>query len=166
MSYLKFYNRKNTLFYKGIFVLFIIVGLLLSSCAKDDGKARKLPLLEHDFSKSKHTAYQIFGFDYATTPKGIYNVVDKEPTKFTVNVYIADNQGCQFTYTKDRDGDHQEQFDKSQSFTSYLSGRNELLRLDCKGEQSNIDYKIIAYANGVEYDRIGNLSYLVEAGRI
>ncbi|BCD91673.1 hypothetical protein fh0823_18120 [Francisella halioticida] len=123
-------------------------------------------MIKHNYSKSKHTAYQIFGFDYATTPKDIYNVVNKVPTKFTVNVYIADNENCEFTYTKDESGDHQGQFRSSQSFTAYLSGKNELLRLECEGKQSNIDYKIVAYANGVEYDNIGNLSYLVESGVI
>lgn len=164
MSFLKSYKQTNILFYIVIFALLSVS--LLSSCAKDDGKAKELPLLKHNYSKSKHTASQVFGFDYATTPKGIYNVVNKEPTKFTVNVYIADNEGCKFTYTKDKDGDHEEDFTKTQSFTAYLSGRNELLKLQCKGEQSNIDYKIVAYANGAEYDNIGNLSYLVESGSI
>lgn len=123
-------------------------------------------MIKHKYSKSKHTAYRIFGFDYATTPSGIYNVVNKEPTKFTVNVYIADNEGCKFTYTKDDKGAHQDQFDSTQSFTAYLSGRNELLTLECTGKQSNIDYKIIAYANGIEYDSIGNFSYLVESGAL
>lgn len=164
MSSIKSHKQKNILFYIGIFVLLIVI--FLSGCAKDDGKAKELPLLKHSYSKPQHTAYQIFGFDYATTPKGVYNVVNKVPTKFTVNVYIADNEGCKFTYTKDEDGYHQEEFTQSQSFTAYLSGRNQLLTLQCKGKQSNIDYKIVAYANGVEYDNIGNLSYLVESGAL
>ncbi|WP_150466804.1 hypothetical protein [Francisella sp. SYW-9] len=163
MSYIKLLKQKRTIFY--LWFLVLLITSLLSSCANDK-KAKELPIIKHSFSKSKHTAYQVFGFDYATTPNGIYNVVNKEPTKFIVNVYIADNEGCKFTYTKDRKGAHQGQFDSTQSFTAYLSGRNELLKLECTGKQSNIDYKIIAYANGVEYDNIGNLSYLVESGAL
>ncbi|MED7787689.1 hypothetical protein [Francisella sp. 19X1-34] len=161
MTHLKPYKQKRTIFYLGFLVL--LISSLLSSCASDK-KARELPIIKHNFSKSKYTAYQVFGFDYATTPDGIYNVVNKVPTKFTVNVYIADNEGCKFTYTKDDKGAHQDYFTSTQSFTAYLSGRNELLKLECTGKQSNIDYKIVAYANGVEYDNIGNLSYLVESG--
>ncbi|MDE5037747.1 hypothetical protein NAI57_10465, partial [Francisella tularensis subsp. holarctica] len=50
------------------------------------------------------------------------------------------------------------------TFTAYFSVRNELIKLECKGKDSNIDYKVIAYANAFEYDRVGNLSYLVESG--
>lgn len=80
-----------------------------------------------------------------------------------VNVYIGDNYGCKFTYTMDKEG-KKEEIAKTSSFVSYLSGSNELLKLECKGEDSNIDYKIIVYANNVEYDKVGNLSYLAASG--
>nr|WP_274933062.1 hypothetical protein [Francisella tularensis] len=39
-----------------------------------------------------------------------------------------------------------------------------MLKLEFKVKDYNIDYKVIAYANDIEYDRVGNLSYLVESG--
>ena len=41
-----------------------------------------------------------------------------------------------------------------------------LLKVICAGEESNIDYKIIAKANDIEYTHIGNLSYFAESSKI
>lgn len=131
---------------------------LVISCTTDSYQARELPLLKHGYSKKKLTAYNIFGFRYDTKKRGIFNVIDEKPTEFLVNIYIGDNQGCKFIYTADTKG-KQGEITQTSSFTSYLSGRNELLKLECKGKDSNIDYKVTTYANAIEYDRVGSLSY-------
>lgn len=140
-------------------------GLVLSSCATGPQMARELPVTKHSYSKSKHEAYKKFGFDYDSTPKGIFNTVNKKPTEFDVHVYIGENQDCKFIYTSTMD-EGTESFADTKAFKAYLNGHNTLLELRCKGNDSNIDYKVEAYANGIEYDNIGNLSYLVEAGEL
>ncbi|AXH30727.1 hypothetical protein CGC45_07470 [Francisella opportunistica] len=137
--------------------------LLVTSCSTDSYQAEELPLLKHGYSKKKLTAYNIFGFRFDNTPQGIFNIIDKKPTEFLVNVYVGDNQDCKFIYTADIKG-KQGEITQTGSFVAYLSGRNELLKLECKGKGSNIDYKIITYANAIEYDSLGSLSYLVESG--
>lgn len=150
--------------FKKVFII-STVAAVLSSCATGLQKAQELPLVKHSYSTKDTTAYNRFGFDYNSTPSGIYNILDKKPTEFTMNIYIGDNQGCKFIYTKNDKGDT-EQVTKTESVKGYLSGKNVLLELDCKGKDSNIDYKVLAYANGVEYDKVGNLSYLVESGEL
>lgn len=142
-----------------------IFAAILSGCVTGAQEAQELPLIKHNYSTKKTLAYNHFGFNFDSVPRGIYNILDEKPTEFTINIYIADNQSCKFVYTKNDKGDT-EQVTKTESVKGYLSGENVLLKLDCKGKESNIDYKVIAYANGVEYDRIGNLSYLVESGEI
>ncbi|AIT09864.1 hypothetical protein LO80_07700 [Candidatus Francisella endociliophora] len=157
MSFLKAFS-KNTIF-------ITVIAITISSCATGPQKAQELPLLEHKYSTKKTLAYSRFGFDFASTPSGMFNVLDKKPTEFDINIYIGDNQGCKFIYTKDPKGDTEE-VTKTESIKGYLSGSNVLLELDCQGKDSNIDYKIVSYANGIEYDKIGNLSYLVESGEL
>ncbi|AJI57751.1 hypothetical protein LA02_147 [Francisella philomiragia] len=150
---------------KFLVVLLLSVSFLLSGCSTtgDGYQGQVLPIIKHGHSKKKQTAYNIYGFKFENTPSGIYNILDKKPTEFLVNVYVGDNYGCKFTYTMDKEG-KKEEITKTSSFVSYLSGSNELLKLECKGEDSNIDYKIVVYANNVEYDKVGNLSYLAASG--
>ncbi|WP_425536917.1 FTL_1709 family lipoprotein [Francisella-like endosymbiont] len=144
-------------------IIAMFMALLVTSCTTDSYQARELPLLKHGYSKKKLTAYNIFGFRYDNAPRGIFNVIDEKPTEFLVNIYIGDNQDCKFIYTADTKG-KQDEITQTGSFTAYLSSRNELLKLECKGKDSNIDYKVITYVNAIEYDRVGSLSYLVESG--
>ncbi|MBK2356173.1 hypothetical protein IBE09_00815 [Francisella hispaniensis] len=163
LSVITMYSKKVKIVFSKKIIIAIFMTLLVASCATDKYQARELPLLKHGYSKKKLTAYNTFGFRYDSTPSGIFNIIDKKPTEFLVNMYIGDNQGCKFIYTVDTKG-KQGEITKTGSFTAYLSGRNELLKLECQGKNSNIDYKVITYANAIEYDRVGNLSYLVESG--
>ncbi len=159
-------SKINKIFSKNFLIVSVlsVFFVLLTSCATDDGyQGQPLPVIKHGYSKKKQMAYNIYGFKFENTPRGIYNILDKKPTQFLVNVYIGDNYGCKFIYTMNKDG-KKEEISKTSSFESYLSGSNELLKLECKGEDSNIDYKIVVYANNTEYDKIGNLSYLVASG--
>ncbi|MFV9958672.1 MAG: hypothetical protein AB8V31_05790 [Francisella endosymbiont of Hyalomma scupense] len=122
----------------------MFMALLVTSCTTDSYQARELPLLKHGYSKKKLTAYNIFGFRYDNTPRGIFNVIDEKPTEFLINIYIGDNQDCKFIYTADTKS-KQDEITQTGSFTAYLSSRNELLKLECKGKDSNIDYKVIRY---------------------
>lgn len=140
-----------------------MAGLILSSCVTQ--QAQELPLVGHNYSKSKIMAYNRFGFNDENVPRGILSVISKDPTNFDINVYIADNQGCEFVYTKDEKGT-QGKITETGSVKGYLTDKNVLLELNCTGKDSNIDYKIIVYANGDEYDRVGNLSYLAASGEI
>nr|AAV29876.1 NT02FT0488 [synthetic construct] len=157
------YSKKAKVFFSRKVIIVMLMTLLVTSCTTDKYQARELPLLKHGYSKKNLTAYNIFGFCCDNTPSGIFNIIDKKPTEFLVNIYVGDNQGCKFIYAADTKG-KQGEITQTGSFTAYLSGRNELLKLECKGKDSNIDYKVIAYANAIEYDRVGNLSYLVEPG--
>jgi len=157
MKITKILSKKNGL------SVFIVA--MLSGCATGPQKAQELTLIKHDYSTKKTLAYNYFGFYSDNIPRGIYNIMDKKPTEFSMNIYVGDNQGCKFIYTKNEKGDTGE-VSKTESINGYLSGGNILLKLNCKGKNSNIDYKVLAYAKGIEYDRVGNLSYLVESGKI
>lgn len=144
----------------------IIVSLfasLVTSCAAV--KFTDLPLVGNSFSKSKVTAYKKFGFDYDAMPADVQNIGGVNPTEFRVNVFVANNNGCEFIYTKSKN-DEKDTETKSNAFSAYLSYQNILLKVICAGKDSNIDYKIIAKAKGVKYTHVGNLSYLEEAAII
>ncbi|MDE4974042.1 hypothetical protein NAI33_09765, partial [Francisella tularensis subsp. holarctica] len=82
-------------------IIVMLMTLLVTSCATDKYQARERPLLKQGYSKKNLTAYNIFGFCYDNTPRGIFNIIDKKPTEFLVNIYVVDNQGCKFIYTAD-----------------------------------------------------------------
>jgi hypothetical protein len=141
--------------------------IILSSCVTQNIQpAKMLPLIGHGHSKAKKVAYNKFGFDpESDISSGMFNIYDNNPTEFKVNIYIGDNQGCKFIYLKDKKGTKAEIM-QSGSIKAYLSAKGVLLDLQCQGDKSNIDYKIEAYSNGVEYDRSDNLSYLAESGSL
>ncbi|MDE5030145.1 hypothetical protein NAI50_10435, partial [Francisella tularensis subsp. holarctica] len=57
----------------------MLMTLLVTSCATDKYQARELPLLKQGYSKKNLTAYNIFGYCYDNTPRGIFNIIDKKP---------------------------------------------------------------------------------------
>ena len=136
---------------------------LVTSCAT--AKFTDLPLVDSDFTKPKITAYKKFGFDYDAIPASVQNIAGINPTEFGVNLFIGNNDNCEVLYVKSKDG-KKDRETKSASFKAYLSEQNILLKVICAGKDSNIDYKIIAKAKGIEYTHVGNLSYLEEASDI
>ncbi|GAB4221724.1 MAG: hypothetical protein Kow0076_0060 [Francisella sp.] len=149
-------SLKNFSRVKHIGILFIF---LISSCAHNVHIAEEIPLLKKGYSKKNHTTYNIFGFPQDSAPSDFLNIFSKKPTEFLVQVYIADNNGCQFTYLTNTKG-KKEHITQTSTFKTYISDKNELLKLECTGKNSNIDYKISTYVNGREYYRVGNLSYI------
>ena len=142
---------------------FIVIALIGCVAGVEKvGKVQDLPLMKHSYSKSKVLAYKNFGFDPDDLPSGVDDITDSSPTEIKVNLYIADNQRCKFTYIASKRG-AKEQETRTSSFSAYLSDKGVLLEAQCIGKDSNVDYKISVYANGVEYDRIGNLSFLAES---
>ena len=136
---------------------------LVTSCAT--AKFTDLPLINGNFTKSKITAYKRFGFEYDAMPANVQNIDGVSPTEFGVNLFISNNDNCEVLYTKSKDGKKGKET-KTASFKAYLSEQNILLKVICAGKESNIDYKIIAKANGVTYTHVDNLSYLEESSDI
>lgn len=141
---------------------------LLSSfvvgCAAE-AKLVGLPVLNSNFTEPKVTAYKNFGFEDDSLPKNMQNIMGVDPTEFDVNLFVGQNQDCKIIYTTSIDG-VKDQETKSASFKAYLTPENVLIKVICAGEESNIDYKIIAKANGQSYYYVGNLSYMEESSSI
>ena len=140
-----------------------LFGSLVTSCAT--AKFTNLPMTNSDFTKPKVTAFQKFGFDYEAMPEGVQNVDGIEPTEFNVHLFVGNNDDCKVIYINSKDGKKDKQ-SKTSVFKAYLSAQDTLLKVICAGEESNIDYKIIAKANDIEYTHIGNLSYFAESSKI
>lgn len=139
---------------------------LVTSCAT--AKFTDLPLKNSDFTNKKITAYQEFGFEYDagyddSIPVGVKNIGNDNPTEFSVNLFIGNNDNCKFIYLDPSKSGKKIKETKSASFKTYLSKQNILLKAICVGKESNINYKIVAKADGIQYTRVGNLSYLAES---
>jgi hypothetical protein len=140
-----------------------LLGSLVASCAT--AEFTDLPLIDSEFTKPKVTAYKRFGFDFDAMPANVQNIDGINPTEFSVNLFIGNNDNCEVLYVKSKDG-KKDRETKSTSFNAYLSEKNTLLKVICAGKDSNIDYKITAKANGIKYTHVGNLSYLEESSEI
>ncbi|MFC4893083.1 hypothetical protein ACFPDQ_08485 [Pseudofrancisella aestuarii] len=114
--------------------------------------------LGHGYEKTIKQAYKVYGFKQV--PSDIDNIASGDPTPFDVDLYIADNKGCKFIYMKTPSD--QSSISETGSFTAYLLDKS-LIKIQCDGKYSNIDYKANIRVSNHKYKIVGNLSYLAEA---
>ena len=77
-----------------------MLGSLVASCPT--AEFTDLPIMDSDFTKSKITAYKMFGFDYDAMPANVQNIDGINPTEFDVNLFIANNYSCKVIYLKSK----------------------------------------------------------------
>ena len=146
------------IFSKRNFLIVFCLPLLLVGCATNSVNVSKdLLLSKSGYIKSETIAYQWFGVGRIHLFGGPKNVTKDEPTRFHINMFVVDNEGCKIIYYA-KDGKKLEST-KSASLYGYLSDENILVKVICKGDNSNIDYKIQAVSDGIEYSRSGSLYY-------
>ncbi|APC97528.1 FTL_1709 family lipoprotein [Francisella frigiditurris] len=140
----------------------ILLGLLfLSGCTATNPNIEStvdIRDIGHDYDRSIKQSYKVYGF--RQVPNDVKDIASGDPTPFDVDVYITDNKGCKFIYMKTPND--QSSISETGSFTAYLLDKS-LMKIQCDGKYSNIDYKANIRAGEHKYKIVGNLSYLAEA---